>query len=125
MPFQILRAAIYLQAGFYLITALWSFLNLDTFLRATGYEADPFKTHSNAVLFAVIGGFMLFASFRNEWLWPVAGVGFSAALGLAIVEFYYLPRIGNPLGFWFDFVVEGVFVLVYIFEWLMNRARPT
>jgi hypothetical protein len=117
-----LRLVLAAQGLYFVGTGMWAILDLRSFLLATSYVADPFKTHTNAILFTAIGFCLIYASYHSDNLYPAAMLGIFVSAGTAAADYVYLPRIGDPLAFRVDLMLQSFFGITY-WIWLVVRER--
>src|SRR6185295_11151143 len=80
------------QGVYYLATAVWSLVSIDTFQAVTGPKTDTWLVKTVGVLVGVIGAVMLRAGFRRR---PPSEAGWLAggsALGLAVIDVVYVAK---------------------------------
>lgn len=111
------------QGFYYATTGLWAIVSIQTFSAVTQHQGDYFLKHTNALLFLMLGIFFLAASQKKDRqkvaLFILAGTSF----GVALIDFIYLPHIGNPLPFRLDMFEESIVAALAIFLSVMSRVR--
>ena len=121
---KILKVTLIFQGLYYALTGLWAIVNLESFMRITEHEyhGEPFEMYSIAAMAFVIGLFLLWSAFKEELRRPAGFLVIGLALAIMIPELIYLPKIGNPILFWLDFIEEGAIGLLVAFSLL---SKPT
>jgi len=61
-----MRVLLYIQGCYFLITGVWPFLHLESFLTVTGDKYDIWLVKMVAALTVSISGLMLIAAYRNK-----------------------------------------------------------
>ena len=103
------------QGLFYILTGLWPFVSLRSFVAVTGPKTDIWLVKTVGALIIVIGvalcaGAMEQTSASTLWL------GLLSALALATVDIYYSSRGVIRKIYLLDAVVEAVFVGAWIWS---------
>jgi len=112
MKTKILKFTLIFQGLYYFLTGLWAIVNIDSFSRITGHYGEPFEMHSIAAMAFVIGLFLLWSAFKEELRRPAGFLIIGFVFAIMIPELIYLPKMGNPILFWIDFVEEGTIGLL-------------
>ncbi len=113
---KILKVTLIFQGFYYFLTGLWAIVNLDSFLRITEHYGEPFEMHSIAAMALVIGLFLLWSAFKEDLRRPAGFLALGLVLAIMIPELIYLPKMGNPILFWIDFIEEGTIGLLVAFS---------
>lgn len=100
---------------YYLLTGLWSIIDIESFSDFTRYRGDFFLKHTAGVLFSVLGLIFTYSAIKERFVAEIKYFALLTTVGVMAVEFYYLPKIGNPLPFWIDFTIEGIAALLIFF----------
>lgn len=116
-----MRYLLFLQGIYYFLTALWAIISIESFSKFTQYQGDFFLKHTNGVLFLILGMLFFYNALRRIIIKQTAMFALSVALGVMAVEANYLSKIGNPLPFWIDFLIEGLIVLTFLFLFLWSK----
>ena len=108
MAGRILRYILLFQGVYYLLTAIWPAINLESFMAFAGPKPDRFIFWTVDLLILTIGAAVLFGIWKGE-LGTAAFLGGTAALAFIIVEVAFYGRI-SP---WFllDFAIEAILLL--------------
>lgn len=103
-----LRRVLLFQSIYYLITAIWPIVSLETFIMFAGEKPDRFIFWTVDFLILVIAVTILFGVWREQ-LETAAFLGALAALAFMIVEVWFSDQISD--WFWADFAVETAILL--------------
>jgi hypothetical protein len=77
-----------LQSAYYSITALWPFIDIESFLGITGHKTDIWLVKTVAAQIMAVTVFLFLAIYRNRM--RTAGImAFLMALALGITETYF------------------------------------
>jgi len=128
MTSKIIRFLLLFQGGYYTLTGAWALINIASFSEFTRYHGDFFLKYTNALLFLVVGLGIIYLS-RIEILYKkLALIVAVIAMGIASIEYFYLPQIGNPFPFWIDFAEEtltaALLVLLLFYQHLKKGSNP-
>lgn len=107
-----IRILLLVQGLYYIATALWALFALEHFARNTGLhfgpmdDVDRFEMISIAAMALVLGIFLIYGGLKSNLrkIFSLLAIGLAAAI--IIPEVIFLPRIGNPVLFWLDFLEE-------------------
>ena len=116
------------QGVYYLLTALWPFLSLRTFIAVTGPKTDVWLVKTVGGLLVVIGIALIVGSNSEEIKPNTICLGVFSALALALIDIYYALRRKIISKIYLgDAVVERIFVFLWIgslcFGNLTNPSR--
>lgn len=108
-----------IQGVYYLVTGIWPFVHLQSFLAATGPKTDIWLLKTVATLITVIGIALSWAGFKKDVNQPVFLLGIGSALGLAGIGIFYSVRgtISSVHG------LESILELVLALAWFMSRKK--
>lgn len=128
MTSQIIRFLLFFQGGYYALTGAWAIINISSFSEFTRYHGDFFLKHTNALLFLIVGLGIIYLS-RMEILYKKLAIIVAViAMGIASIESFYLPQIGNPFPFWIDFAEEtliaALLILLLFYQHLKKDNNP-
>ncbi len=119
---KILKFTLVFQGLYYFSTGLWAIISLESFMRITEHHGEPFEMYSIAAMAFVIGLFLLWSAFKEELRRPAGFLVLGLVLAIMIPELIYLPKMGNPILFWLDFVEEGIIGFLVAFSLF---SKPT
>jgi hypothetical protein len=118
-----IKYVLFVQGLYYSATALWALIDLESFFWLTQNRSDPFKTHSNAALFLVLGLFFLYSSFKRG-LYQVAGrVAQGTAAMLICITVTYLLWQDTSWPFWIDAGEETLVFLILSFSYFLHSKH--
>ncbi|HZD60006.1 MAG TPA: hypothetical protein VE439_06085 [Anaerolineae bacterium] len=108
MPNRILLYVLIFQGIYYLATAFWPVINLQSFMAFAGAKPDRFVFWTVDLLIIAIGATVLFGAIRGD-LVTVAFLGIASALSFVTIEVAFYGKV-SP---WFlaDFAVEVIILL--------------
>jgi hypothetical protein len=104
-----LRAALRLQAAYYLVTGVWPFAHRRSFERLVGPKHDVFQLESTSALFLAVGAALAVAARSDRVPQAARALGVLAPLAAVGVELRHLPRI--PKWFLLDTATQAAFGL--------------
>jgi hypothetical protein len=102
------------QDVYYLMTALWPFFSLRTFIAVTGPKSDVWLVKTVGALLVVIGIALIVGSNSEEIKPNTICLGVFSALALALIDIYYaLRKIISKI-----YLGEAVVELIFVFLWI-------
>jgi drug/metabolite transporter (DMT)-like permease len=102
------------QGVYYLMTALWPFFSLRTFIAVTGPKTDIWLVKTVGSLLVVIGIALIVGSNGEEIKPNTICLGVLSALALALVDIYYaLRKIISKI-----YLGEAAVELIFVFLWI-------
>ncbi|SFH16142.1 hypothetical protein [Pontibacter chinhatensis] len=102
-----------LQGGYWLITGIWPFIHLKSFVWVTGPKQDYWLLYTVSVLITVIGGTLLAAGLRKRVTQEIKGLGIAAAAGLIGIDVYYALTDVIRNIYLLDAVAEAVLIVLW------------
>ena len=84
------QAILLVQGGYYLLTALWGLVDLDSFQAVTGPKTDLWLVRTVSVLLVAVAGCLLLAARKPEPSAEVVLLAASSALGLTGIDVFYV-----------------------------------
>lgn len=122
---RLLRLILGVQGLYYVVTGLWPFLHLRSFLWVVGPKLDRFQLGVTAALIVAIGASLLAAAVRSRPSGSAAVLSIGAAVAFIAVDLRFRAILRAP--YWVDFVVEAGFALacalVYVTAAWQERRR--
>jgi hypothetical protein len=103
-----LNWAAMIQSVYYILTGLWALLHIGSFMWVTGPKTDIWLVKTVGVLVLVIGGALLIAGLRKRYTLEVFVLAIGVALGLTVIDIY--------------FVIDGRISPVYLLDAVMELA---
>jgi hypothetical protein len=100
------KLLIFIQSGYYLLTALWAIIDINSFMTVTGPKTDIWLVKTTAAMIATISltlGSYLFMQGNKS---PAIILGSISAFSFVIIDFYYVA----------ENVISNIYVLDGIFE---------
>ena len=113
------RGVAAVQAAYYLLTGVWPFIHLRSFLAVTGEKYDVWLVETVAVLVIAIGAAIAVAAFRNRVSIEIVLLAIASAVGLVIVELVYVVRQRIAATYLIDVVVH----LLLLSGWAIALVR--
>lgn len=108
-----------LQGGYWLVTGIWPFLHLKSFVWVTGPKQDYWLLYTVSVLITVIGGTLLAAGLRKRVTQEIKGLGIASAAGLIGIDVYYaLTDVIRDI-YLLDAMAEAVLIILWL--WAGSR----
>lgn len=89
---KLARYILIFQGIYYLITALWPIVSIDSFMMVSGPKTDIWLVKTVAVLLLVIASTLLFGVILNINYGPVLVLAISTCIGLSIIDIYYAGK---------------------------------
>lgn len=108
-----------LQGLYWLVTGIWPFVHLPSFLWVTGPKEDIWLLYTVSVLITVIGGILLAAGLRRNVTQEIKWLGITSAAGLTGIDVYYAT---NDV-IWDVYLLDAVGEVVLILLWLWSGNR--
>lgn len=114
LPTTLFAVMLWAQGLYYLLTAVWPIVHIDSFLAVTGPKTDHETTALGdhwllttvAVLIAAVGLTLLFAAWRRRFTPEVVFLAVAAAVGLTGIDVVYVARGAIPPVYLLDAVAE-------------------
>jgi len=103
-----------LQGGYWLVTGIWPFIHLKSFVWVTGPKQDYWLLYTVSVLITVIGGTLLAAGLRKRVTQEIKGLGIAAAAGLIGIDVYYALTDVIRNIYLLDAVAEAVLIVLWL-----------
>jgi hypothetical protein len=111
---KFIRTILFIQAIWYLITAIWPLVSIKSFMKITGPKTDIWLVKTVAVLVLAMAitffsGLLLRANFG-----PVLVLAIAACVGFAVVEIYYSSQKIISVVYLADGCFEALLGCLYI-----------
>jgi len=87
---QLLRITLLLQTIYYLVTALWALIHIQSFIKVTGPKTDIWLVKTVAVLLLAISIAFSTALWYKKYDYPVLTLAVSCCIVLLIIDCYYV-----------------------------------
>lgn len=104
------RAAVALQAAYYITTGVWPLVHRRSFEAVTGPKTDFWLVQTVGAVVAAIGAGLALAVRRGALSTELQATGALAAGGLAAIDVVYATRGRISLVYLADAAVEGLFI---------------
>ncbi|MGA8655567.1 MAG: hypothetical protein WB586_05410 [Chthoniobacterales bacterium] len=102
------------QGIYYVVTALWPFFHMGSFLLVTGPKTDLWLVRTVGALILVIGLPLFLTPFYEKPPKEIILLGVAAAVALASVDVYYVVRcVISPI-----YLVDGAIEIGFLAAWL-------
>lgn len=122
---KVYKWLLWVQGSYTLITALWAIIDIGSFMRVTGPKTDIWLVKTVSVVLAAIGITLIVAALEKKGFnLPVAILGMTTALGLAIIDFYYSGNDVISMVYAIDGAVEVVFFVIWIYIVAAEQNKP-
>ncbi len=105
----------WLQSIYFLITGIWPFIHLESFLMVTGPKNDIWLLKTVSVLILAVGLSLLTAAKKHEINTSILILAISSALGLAGIDIYY----ASTDIIWDIYLADAVAEIVIVAAWLI------
>jgi hypothetical protein len=107
------KLLIFIQSGYYLLTALWAIIDINSFMTVTGPKTDIWLVKTTAAMIITISltlGSYLFMQGNKS---PAIILGSVSAFSFVIIDFYYVAEnvISNI------YVLDGIFESILLIGW--------
>jgi hypothetical protein len=112
-----LRLLARLQGWFYVLTGLWSLIDLDSFQAVTGPKTDLWLVRTVGVLVLVVGGVLLVAAARRRVGAELVMLAVGCALGLAGIDVVYTANGTIAPVYLLDAAAELGLVVLWAIAW--------
>jgi hypothetical protein len=109
------RLTIWAQGIYTFITAVWPIVDIDSFMKVTGYKTDVWLVKTVSVLLLAFSIGLLASAFSKRLEFSIAFLALFASAGLTYVDFYYPANdiISNI------YMADGVVEVVFVVAWLI------
>ncbi|MDX5483183.1 MAG: hypothetical protein LPK07_16000 [Hymenobacteraceae bacterium] len=107
------------QGLFWLLTGIWPFVHLGSFLWVTGPKEDIWLLYTVSVLIIAVGGTLLLAGLRRHVTPEVKWLGIAGAAGLAGIDVYYAWHDV----IWDVYLLDAVAEFILILLWLWAGSK--
>lgn len=108
-----------LQGIYWLLTGVWPFLHLPSFLWVTGPKEDIWLLYTVSVLITAIGAVLLLAGLKRRVTPEIKFLGIAGAVGLTGIDVYYaLADVIRDI-----YLLDAAGELVLILLWLRAGSK--
>ena len=79
-----------IQSIYYIVTGLWAYVHISSFMWVTGPKTDIWLVKTVGILIVVIGITLLIARFRKHYPAEIIFLAIGTAIGLTMIDIYYV-----------------------------------
>lgn len=109
------------QGAYYLLTGVWPFLSIGTFLAVTGPKTDLWLVWTVGALIAVVGAVLFLAGVRRRLSLEIAVLAVGCACALMLVEAtFVVERVISPV-YLLDATAEAALLALWAYGWGKGR----
>jgi hypothetical protein len=107
------KLLIFIQSGYYLLTALWAIVDINSFMTVTGPKTDIWLVKTTAAMIITISLTLGSYLFMQGNKFPAIILGSISAFSFVIIDFYYVAEnvISNI------YVLDGIFESILLIGW--------
>jgi hypothetical protein len=107
------KLLIFIQSGYYLLTALWAIIDINSFIAVTGPKTDIWLVKTTAAMIITISLTLGSYLFMQGNRFPAIILGSISAFSFAIIDFYYVAEnvISNI------YILDGIFESILLIGW--------
>ncbi|OKL38598.1 hypothetical protein [Pontibacter flavimaris] len=109
-----------LQGAYWLVTGVWPFLHLRSFIWVTGPKEDYWLLYTVAVLISVIGATLLAAGLRKGVTLEIKWLGMGGAAGLIFIDVYFALQDVIRDVYLLDALAEAGLIILWL--WAGNKG---
>ena len=106
-----------LQSGYYLATALWGILDIESFMEVSGPKTDIWLVKTVSVVLLSVCICLLSGLLLAEYSLPIFILGSTSAIALAIIDFRYTSDDTIKWVYAIDGVVQVLILISWIIIW--------
>jgi hypothetical protein len=111
-----LRWAALIQSVYYILTGLWALLHIRSFMWVTGLKHDLWLVKTVGILVVAIGLAILVARIREHYSLEIIVLAIGAAIGLTMIDIYYvLAGTISPV-----YLLDAVLELALVAMWILG-----
>ncbi|HEX2474575.1 MAG TPA: hypothetical protein VHK01_07515 [Lacipirellulaceae bacterium] len=119
-----MRAVLFIQGVYYLITGIWPLGSIETFEAVTGPKTDDWLVQTVGVLAAVIGATLLVGTWRRVPNRETLTLSVLSILGFATVDVVFVLRdIIGPI-YLADAAIQAMFLIGLGIGYARRRSQP-
>jgi len=113
------RLTLQIQTIYYLVTAVWPLVDMDSFMAVSGQKTDIWLVKTVAVLLLAISCSFIAQLIAKTNPWPVSMLATACCTVLIVIDCYYALSDIISNVYLVDAGVQSVFLLL----WLVNLSR--
>ena len=118
---RLYKVLLWVQSVYFLITALWALLHIESFMDVSGRKADIWLVKTVSVLILAIAICLFSGIFYHRQPVPVLLLAFTSAAGLAAIDFYYTSAKVIKWVYAVDGFVELLFLIAGVYLLLKRK----
>ncbi|HJS54210.1 MAG TPA: hypothetical protein VJ765_06685 [Chitinophagaceae bacterium] len=112
------------QTLYYLITALWALIDIESFMSVTGPKTDTWLVKTVAVLLLAICICFLAHLFTERDALPVSVLAVTCCVVLVIIDCYYAYNNVISKIYLADALIEFILLICWIFIFIRTAKTP-
>lgn len=118
---QFFRLVLWAQTLYYILTALWGIIDINSFMAVTGPKTDVWLVKTVSVLLLAISFSFLSSLLIKTNEWPTIILATGCCITLAFIDFYYSANgtISTV------YALDGIAELVLLAGWLFVIIKKT
>jgi hypothetical protein len=105
------------QAPYYILTGLWPWVHLPSFLGVTGPKADLWLAQTVGLLVVAAGAALAVATWRRERTWSVVTLALGSAAALLFVDVYFVARGAISAIYLLDAAAQAGILALWVAGW--------
>ena len=110
-----------LQTIYYMVTAVWPLVHIDSFIAVTGPKTDIWLVKTVAVLLMAISGCFIAQLVTKINPWPTAVLAIGCCMGLIFIDCYYALHGTISKIYLLDAVLEFLLLIMWVIALLRLR----
>jgi len=114
-----------MQGLYWVITGVWPFLHLQSFVWVTGPKQDYWLLYTVSVLITVIGAVLLASGIRKTVTAEIKWLGIGGAAGLTTIDVYFALNDVIRNVYLLDAVAEILLILLWLWAGRKGMAKVT
>lgn len=118
--YRFFRLTLWVQAIYYLITAVWPLVDIDSFMQVTGPKVDVWLVKTVAALLVPVSFCFFLHLFIRTNPWPVIILAAGCCIGLAAIDFYYVSQGRISEIYLADGIAEVLLLLAWVYIGITN-----
>lgn len=121
MTVKLFRYTLIIQSIYYLLTAVWPIIDIESFMEVTGPKTDIWLVKTVAALLLPVSFCFMASAYTRSGFWPVSILAAGSAAALFLIDFYYAGDGTISKVYMADGIIEIIFVLIWIY--IITRLR--
>jgi hypothetical protein len=112
------------QAPYSILTGLWPWVHLPSFLQVTGPKTDLWLVQTVGLLVTAVGAALAVATWRRERTWSVVILALGSAAALLFVDVYFVARGAISAIYLLDAAAQAGIIALWVAGWRTPDAPP-